>query len=76
MTDAIETVLWRWAVPRMGARRVLATTFGGNHASIRVFQKNGFVLTNTLENYLEVRGKMRDFHLLEWSFDRVDKKPS
>jgi RimJ/RimL family protein N-acetyltransferase len=76
MTDAVETLLWRWAVPRMGVRRVLATTFRGNHGSIRVFQKNGFVLTKTLESYLEVRGKIRDFHLLEWDFDTVDKQPS
>jgi GNAT superfamily N-acetyltransferase len=74
MTDAIETLLWRWAVPRMGVRRVLATVFPGNRPSIRVFQKNGFVLTKTLKGHLEVRGKMRDFLVLEWDFGVVDKQ--
>jgi len=76
MTDVVGTLLWRWAVPRMGVRRVLATVFGGNHGSVRVFQKNGFVLTKRLESYLEVEGKIHDFLLLEWKFDTVDKQPS
>jgi RimJ/RimL family protein N-acetyltransferase len=76
MTDAIGTLLWRWAVPRMGVRRIIATVFGGNHGSVRVFQKNGFILTKRLENYLEVNGKMRDVLLMEWNFDTVDKQPS
>jgi len=74
MTDAVETLLWRWAVPRMGVRRVLVSVFGGNHGSTRVFQKNGFVVTNTLKNYAKVRGKMRDFVVLEWDFGTVDKQ--
>jgi RimJ/RimL family protein N-acetyltransferase len=74
MTDAVETLLWQWAVPRMGVRRVLVSVFGGNHGSTRVFQKNGFVVTNTLKNYAEVRGKMRDFVVLEWDFDTVEKQ--
>lgn len=74
MTDATETLLWQWAVPRMGVHRVFATTFRGNIASMKVLQKNGFVLTKSLESYLEVRGKMRDFQLLEWSINTVDKK--
>jgi RimJ/RimL family protein N-acetyltransferase len=76
MTDAVGTLLWRWAIPRMGVRRVLATTFGGNHGSVRVLQKNGFVLTKRLESYLEIKGKIRDLLLWEWNFDAVEKQQS
>jgi hypothetical protein len=57
----------------MGVRRVLVSVFGGNYGSTRMFRRNGFIVTNMLKNYAKVRGKMRDFVVLAWDFDAVDK---
>ena len=56
-----------WAVPRMGVRKIVVGVFGSNHGSVRVFQKNDFILTKTLNGYVEARGKLRDLHILEWN---------
>ena len=44
MTAAIGTIIREWAIPRMNAHRVVAAPYVGNVASVRVFEKNGFVL--------------------------------
>jgi RimJ/RimL family protein N-acetyltransferase len=67
MTDAVKTLLPMWAVPRMGVRRIVVGAFGSNPGSVRVFQKNGFILTRTLNKYIEGRGELRDLHILEWN---------
>lgn len=67
MTDVIKTLLQLWAVPRMGVRRILVGAFGSNPSSVKLFQKNGFVLKRTLNNYVEARGESRDLHILEWN---------
>ncbi|KDR85588.1 hypothetical protein GALMADRAFT_218684 [Galerina marginata CBS 339.88] len=66
MTDAIDTLLHDWAIPRMNVRHVLVGAFIGNHGSVRVFEKNGFNMARTIEEYSIVRGKMRGMHVLEW----------
>lgn len=72
MTDAVETLLHDWAIPRMKVRKILTGVFVGNEASLRVFQKNGFVLKRRIEEYKEVRGKMRGLYVLEWELDSDD----
>lgn len=69
MTDVFDTLLHEWAIPRMGVHRILATTLAANEGSLKVFQKNGFRLTRTLENEYDVRGSKRDVHVLEWKLD-------
>ncbi|KAF9817994.1 hypothetical protein IEO21_03069 [Rhodonia placenta] len=49
MTMALRTLLSAWAILRMGVRRIRAEVFMGNIGSVRVFEKNGFVLDRTLE---------------------------
>jgi RimJ/RimL family protein N-acetyltransferase len=72
MTDIVSTLLWQWAVPRMGVRRVLVQIIVDNRGSMRVLQSSGFTLTKVVENYEEARGKMIDFAFFEWKLDAGD----
>jgi len=71
MTDALETLVLDWAVPRMGVHRIRAAVFEGNQGSIRVFEKNRFVMTTTLDNFMVHRGRMRGLHVMEWKKSNV-----
>ena len=70
MTDAVDTLLHEWAIPRMNVRHLMVGVFTGNEASLKVFLKNGFKMINTYENYKEVRGKMRGLHVMEWRYSQ------
>jgi len=70
MTDAIDTLLHDWAVPRMGVRRVLTGAFVGNMGSVKVFEKNGFKMVRTVAKHSVVRGKQVGMHVFHWSFDQ------
>ncbi|KAF4611980.1 hypothetical protein D9613_004126 [Agrocybe pediades] len=72
MTDALDTILHEWAIPRMNVRRILTGAFIGNVGSVRVFQKNGFKMLRTVDEFAVVRGTMRGLHVLEW---RADEDP-
>jgi RimJ/RimL family protein N-acetyltransferase len=67
MTDALNTLLHDWAIPRMGVRSILVAAFIGNDGSVKVFQRNGFKLVRTIEEFMMVKGKMRGVHVLEWN---------
>ena len=66
MTDAVDTLLHEWAIPRKNVRHVMVGIFVGNEGSVKVFLRNGFRMINTIENHKEVRGKMRGVHVMEW----------
>lgn len=66
MSAAMRLILHSWAVPRMGVRHMSGYTFVGNTGSVRVFEKNGFVLTGILDNGKTVRGERRRLNHLEW----------
>ncbi|TFK26696.1 acyl-CoA N-acyltransferase [Coprinopsis marcescibilis] len=66
MTDAVNTVLHDWAIPRMGVRRMLVFTFENNIGSVKVFLKNGFKLLYTAKEHMTVRGRIRNVNVLEW----------
>lgn len=66
MTEAVNTVLHEWCIPRMNARHMWVSTFTGNAGSVRVFEKNGFVLIKTREEHAEIKGVLRGMNLLEW----------
>ncbi|KAK0198761.1 hypothetical protein F5146DRAFT_105887 [Armillaria mellea] len=68
MTDVYATLLENWVIPRMGVRRMIGTAFEGNQGSVRVFEKNGFVMRKTVPNYREVKGVMRSLHVLDGDF--------
>ncbi|KAI6047834.1 acyl-CoA N-acyltransferase [Pisolithus marmoratus] len=66
MSAAMKLILYSWAIPRMGVRHMLGYTFVGNTASVRVFEKSGFVLRGVLDNGKTVRGERRRLNYLEW----------
>ena len=66
MTDAVDTVLHDWAIPRMNVRHLLLIVFEGNVGSVKLFLKTGFKMKATYKEYKEIRGKIRGAHVLEW----------
>ncbi|KAJ7765315.1 acyl-CoA N-acyltransferase, partial [Mycena metata] len=48
MSDAVQTVMQKWAIPRMGVRRMVVNALEGNIGSVRVFEKNGFKFRKTI----------------------------
>ena len=48
MSAALGTVIKEWMIPRMNAHHIRVEAFAGNTASVRVFEKNGFVLDKTV----------------------------
>lgn len=70
MTLAVSTLLEQWIKPRMNAKRINTTVFKGNIGSLRVFEKNGFVLEKTLEDWVEIAedkgGGRVGLHILRW----------
>jgi len=57
MTAVIRCLLERWGIPWMNTRVLTAIAFEGNRASVRVFEKNGFVLEKFQSNLLELDEK-------------------
>lgn len=68
MSDAVNTVLQDWGIPRMNIRHMWVSTFMDNEASMKVFLKNGFKLIGSYEDHFEVKGKVRGLTLLEWRY--------
>jgi RimJ/RimL family protein N-acetyltransferase len=66
MSAAVATIIDLWAIPRMNSHVIRASALHGNGASVRVLEKAGFVVTNTVEACVEVRGEMRGVHWLLW----------
>ncbi|KAJ7334904.1 hypothetical protein DFH08DRAFT_785008 [Mycena albidolilacea] len=66
MTVILATVLKQWAISRMRVHHLHVSVFTGNTGSVRVFEKNGFVLSGTVEHCIEIRGEMRSLHVLDW----------
>ncbi|KAF7295809.1 N-acetyltransferase domain-containing protein [Mycena chlorophos] len=68
MSVIINTLITQWAVPRMGVRHMHVSAFIGNIGSVRVFEKNGFILTETKEDCIEIRGEKRGLYILDWEY--------
>jgi RimJ/RimL family protein N-acetyltransferase len=64
-TAAVRTLITQWGIPWMKARCISSSTFDDNPGSLRVLQKNGFAIVNTLVEHIEAGGKKRTVHLLE-----------
>ena len=71
MSATVGCLMERWAIPWMGVRRIKATVHEGNEASIRVFEKNGFVVEQFQANFREREeskgGGRVGLHTLVWS---------
>ena len=72
MTDAVETMLHDWAIPRMNVHYMMVSAVGGNEGSVKVFLRNGFKMKGTYKDHYEVKGKIRDLHVLEWKYSEAD----
>ncbi|KAJ7100472.1 hypothetical protein C8R44DRAFT_642002, partial [Mycena epipterygia] len=66
MTVVLAAVLDKWTIPRMRVRHMHVSVFTRNNGSVRFFEKNGFVLVDTLENYIEIRSETRGLHVMDW----------
>ena len=69
MTDAVDTMLHEWAIPRMNVHHILVLVFEGNEGSVKVFLRNGFKMKATYKDHFEVKGRIRGVHVLEWYSD-------
>jgi RimJ/RimL family protein N-acetyltransferase len=72
MSDAVDTVLHNWAIPRMNVRHMLVSMFEGNEGSVKVFLRNGFKMKGTYKDHFEIKGKIRGVYLLEWKYSESD----
>ncbi|RPD55856.1 hypothetical protein L227DRAFT_295216 [Lentinus tigrinus ALCF2SS1-6] len=68
MSCALRTLLEAWVVPRMGARRLRVETIIGNWGSIRVLEKLGFRIANTVRRrkVTSAGEEIDGFHVLWW----------
>lgn len=70
MTCVVKSLLSNWIVPRMGARKINASTYEENLGSVRVFEKNGFTLEKTLKDWKGISEKKGGgrvgIHFLRW----------
>ncbi|KAF9024102.1 hypothetical protein BDZ89DRAFT_139458 [Hymenopellis radicata] len=67
ISDALGTLLHKFAVPLLGVRRMIGSAYTGNKGSIRVFEKNGFVYRGVYKEIVEAKGKKWDHEVLDWS---------
>ena len=61
MSDAIQTLVYDWGIPRMNIHHVLVGMYTDNIGSQRVFEKSGFKVTRTIAR---VKGD-RDAYAME-----------
>ncbi|KAF7971418.1 hypothetical protein HWV62_21280 [Athelia sp. TMB] len=73
MSAVFSTLLNYWAIPRLNAHILRVYTFTSNRASARVFEKNGFHLVKTIQDWKEVKGVMHGLNVFEW---RLSTSPS
>lgn len=65
MTAAVKAMV-EWGVSWMGVRHIRSGAFEGNHGSLKVLQKNGFVLVDTLVEHVQVGDEKLTLHQTEW----------
>lgn len=56
MTAAIRTIINDWMIPRMGVRCIIVDPYLRNQGSVRVFEKNGFVLDSVTSKKIVTLG--------------------
>ncbi|KAI0669773.1 hypothetical protein C8Q78DRAFT_1079700 [Trametes maxima] len=75
MSCVLRTLMQKWAVPRMCARQVRAETIMGNWGSIRVLEKLGFRIVDTVrvKKVTSAGESIEGYHVLWWQLmDDVD----
>ncbi|TDL20914.1 hypothetical protein BD410DRAFT_319915 [Rickenella mellea] len=70
MTAAIQTIIEKWAIPRMNAHKFREVIQKDNQASVRVFQKNGFIVKEVVDDCIDIHeskgGGKVSVQVLEW----------
>jgi RimJ/RimL family protein N-acetyltransferase len=68
MSAAVGAVVNQWMVPHMNAHKIRAETIEDNIGSVRVFEKNGFKLLETVkvDRAGPGRGRIEGVHIMEW----------
>ena len=71
MTAAMRTLIHEWTIPRMNAHNIRVEALIGNTGSVRVFEKNGFVLEETLNVEQATKAGIvhPGSHILYWRLD-------
>lgn len=73
MPAALGTLIREWAIPRMHVKTIYGLAFKDNSASVRVFEKNGFKMFDTVEDCVEISpskgGGKVGLHFLEWKLE-------
>jgi len=73
MSAVLKIIMDKWATPWMAARHIKSEAHQGNIGSRRVFEKNGFVVVKTLENYVEIAeskgGGLVGLHVMDWKYN-------
>lgn len=64
----VETLLYDWAVPRMGVRKMIGAAFVSNEGSGGVLRKSGFVYRETYPDFAEIKGIMRSLVVYDWEY--------
>lgn len=68
MSAVVCAVINQWMIPYMNAHKIDAEVFEGNVGSVRVFEKNGFKLHETVkvDQVGQGCGRIEGVHVLEW----------
>lgn len=71
MTAAIRVLIDVWAIPRMNCKRINATAFLGNVASVGVFSKLRFQMVGDQADAVRLPegrgGQLVGLHIMRWS---------
>ena len=69
MSAAVKTMINEWMIPRMGVRQIRTEALAGNAGSVRVFEKNNFVLQDTVlfEILINCGERYSGYHILHWT---------
>ncbi|KAF7345410.1 Acetyltransferase, GNAT family [Mycena venus] len=68
MTVALRTLITQFGIPWMKTKRIVSSALEGNPASLKVLQKNGFVVVDTLVDHIQMQvgEKRRAVYVVEW----------
>ena len=73
MGEALRRLLEIWVVPRLGARHIRVETVIGNIGSVRVLEKLGFRITNSVrrQKVTSAGVLIEGFHVLQWQMEQA-----
>ncbi|KAJ7230539.1 hypothetical protein GGX14DRAFT_529993 [Mycena pura] len=71
MTAAVGTIITQWGIPRMRIKCMRSSAFEGNLGSLKVLQKNEFVVVDFLEEHVQVGEEKKGLHVLKWNPARM-----